>query len=249
MHWSAVLLIALAANAAAAADGGKSCRNEKSVRSQVEALTRDQSEPVAAAIDRIEGTGRQLLALRSYVRSAASIAERWSWTQAQIDTYRESDEYRDLLAEIEKVRAQFAADNPGFTLYANTEVRSLDVQIARWNENRGVGAAAADLYAAACGAHAAKVEPFRRFLVEWQPDSASPLAAPGLSQHGRARAIDFQIEQGKHLIAGTDTSQIAAAWGAQGWSRKLNAAIRKASTKFQGPLTRPNEPWHYEYRP
>jgi hypothetical protein len=249
MRWSVALLIALVVSAATAAEDEESCRNEKSVRAQVEALTRAQSESVAAAVDRIEGTGRQLLALRSYVRSAPSIADRWSWTQAQIDVYRESDEYRDLLAEIEKVRAQFEADNPGFTLYANTEVRSLDVQIARWNENKGVGAVAADLYAAACGVNSAKLEPLRKFLVDWQPDSPSPLAAPGLSQHGRARAIDFQVEQGKRLIAGADTSQIADTWGAQGWARKLNAAIRKASPKFQGPLTMPNEPWHYEYRP
>jgi hypothetical protein len=249
MHWSVALLIALAANAATAASEPAFCRNEKSVRAQIETLTRAQSESVAAAIDRIEGAGRQLLALRSYVRSARAIADRWSWTQAQIDVYRESVEYRDLLAEIEKVRAQFAADNPGFTLYANTEVRSLDVQIARWNENQGVGVAAADLHAAACGVNSGKAEPFRKFLVEWQPDSPVPLAAPGLSQHGRARAIDFQIEQGRRLIAGADTSQIADIWATQGWSRKLNAAIRKASTKFQGPLTLPNEPWHYEYRP
>jgi hypothetical protein len=246
VRWGGALLITFAASIATAADD---CRNEKAVRTQVETLTRDQSESVAAALDRIEGTGRQLLALRSYVRSAPSIADRWSWTQAQIDLYRESDEYRDLLAEIEKVRAQFEADNPAFTLYANTEVRSLDVQITRWNENKGVGAAAADLFAAACSANPAKAEPFRKFLVEWQPNSPPPLAAPGLSQHGRARAIDFQIEQGKRLIAGADTSQIADVWGAQGWSQKLNVAIRKASTKFQGPLTTPNEPWHYEYRP
>lgn len=243
------MLIALAANAAIAANDPVTCRNGEAVRAQVETLTRAQSESVATAIDRIEGTGRQLLALRSYVRSASTIADRWSWTQVQIDLYRESDEYRDLLAEIEKVRVRFAADNPGFTLYANTEVRSLDVQIARWNENKGVGVAAADLYIAACGANSAKAGPFRKFLVEWQPDSPAPLAAPGLSQHGRARAIDFQIEQGKRLIAGADTSQIADIWGTQGWSRKLNAAIRKSSTKFHGPLTLPNEPWHYEYRP
>ncbi|HEY6641617.1 hypothetical protein [Povalibacter sp.] len=247
MRWLAGLLLMIATGVAMPAPA--SCNNDRALRQQVETLTRTQNEVVAAAVDRIQGTDRRLLALRSYVRSAASLTDRWSWSQAQIDSYRESDEYRDLLAEIDKVRLQFETDNPGFTLYANSEVRSLDVQVQRWNENQGVGGVAATLYSSVCHSGSMRTAAFRQFLIEWQPQTPSPLAAPGLSQHGRARAIDFQIQQGQRLVAGTDTAAIDEAWIGQGWSRKLEAAISKASSKFQGPLAMPDEPWHYEYRP
>lgn len=39
------------------------------------------------------------------------------------------------MAEIDKITAQFEQSNPGFTLYANSEVRSLDDQIGKWNSN------------------------------------------------------------------------------------------------------------------
>ncbi|HMN45480.1 MAG TPA: hypothetical protein PKE27_12930 [Povalibacter sp.] len=240
-------LVALLAICAGTASAG-SCMSERGMRQQLNALARPQGERIVAALDRIDGTDRQLLALRSYLR-LRSLDDRWSWTQAQIDAYRESDEYRALLAEIEKISARFAADNPGYTLYANTEVRSLDTQIERWNENRSVGAIAADLYAAVCDSGATRPQALRSFLLEWQPEFPAPLAAPGLSPHGRARAIDFQVQQGARLVAGTSTAAIEGEWVAGGWAQKLQAAIAAASSKFHGPLASPNEPWHYEYRP
>lgn len=241
-------LVALLAICAGTANAG-SCMSERSMRQQVNALARPQGAQVIAALDRIDGTDRRLLALRSYLRIARTLDDRWSWTQAQIDAYRDSDEYRNLLAEIDKISARFAADNPGYTLYANTEVRSLDVQIERWNENRSVRTIAAALYAAVCDANATRPQALRNFLLEWQPAFPAPLAAPGLSPHGRARAIDFQVQQGARLVAGTSTAAIEAEWVAAGWAEKLQAAIAAASSKFHGPLASPNEPWHYEYRP
>jgi hypothetical protein len=241
-------LVALLVICAGTANAG-SCVNERDVRQQVNTLARAQGEQIVAALDRIDGTDRRLLALRSYLRSARSLDGRWSWTQAQIDAYRDSSEYRELLAEIDKISDRFAADNPGYTLYANTEVRSLDLQIERWNENRGVGTIASDLYAAVCGSGATKPQALRSFLLQWQPESPPPLAAPGLSPHGRARAIDFQVQQGARLVAGTSTAAIETEWVAAGWRQKLRAAVAASSSKFHGPLTSPNEPWHYEYRP
>jgi hypothetical protein len=75
------------------------------------------------------------------------------------------------------------------------------------------------------------------------------LAAPGLSLHGRARAIDFQIHRGVRVVAGPEVAKIADTWEGQGWSRKLREAVMGASNKFKGPLAAPNEPWHYEYQP
>lgn len=212
---------------------------------------------VESTIQRIDGTDRQLLALRSYLRSKDSLASRWSWSQAEIDAYGRSDQYRDMMAEIDKIKSRFERANPGFTLYANTDVRSLDLQIERWNENATVGEIAHSLYRASCDYLAASMgkraagtaDRFRDFLVQWQPELPAPLAAPGLSLHGRARAIDFQVHKDDQMIAGTDTAEIARTWVGQGWAQKLNEAVRAASGKFQGPLTLPDEPWHYEYRP
>jgi hypothetical protein len=184
------------------------------------------------------------------VRSREALTDRWSWSQARIDAYRQSREYQDLVEEVKRIRARFEADNPGFELYGNTEVRSLDVQIQRWNENQGVSRVAASLQKALCQkAREFSASELRDFLQKWQPSAPSPLAAPGLSLHGRARAIDFQVHQGTRVVAGPEVAKIASTWEAHGWSAKLNAAVSAVSDKFEGPLKMPNEPWHYEYRP
>ncbi|HEY5808436.1 MAG TPA: hypothetical protein VIT67_10735 [Povalibacter sp.] len=255
MRWLAAGVFAIAAATVSADELPAACGSDPSLRLPLERLEREQREEVQQALQLIDGSARRVLALRSYIRSGDVIAARWSWTQQQIDTYRASDEYRDLLAEIDKIRVQFEQANPGTTLYANTDVRSLDQQLQRWNENKSVGAIAAELQQTLCAEAAANpsltkpANALRDFLVRWQPSSPAPLAAPGLSLHGRARAIDFQIEQGKRIIAGPDTSRIADDWVASGWAGKLRTAIEKASPRFHGPLTMPNEPWHFEYRP
>lgn len=252
IRWLAAGVVAIAAATVSAAESPASCSSTPSLQPQLERLEKAQRREVREALHRIDGNGRRLLALRSYIRSHDSIADRWSWTQQQIDAYRQSDEYRDLLAEIDRIREQFEQANPGSSLYASTDVRSLDQQLQRWNENAGVGVVAAELQQALC-TEARKA--FTRagalgdFLVRWQPSVPAPLAAPGLSLHGRARAIDFQVQQGDRIVAGPDVSRIADDWVAQGWAEKLRTAIKSASTRFHGPLTLPNEPWHFEYRP
>ena len=84
---------------------------------------------VAEVLPHIDGAGGKLLALRSYLRSHDRLAERWSWTQEQIHAFEGSPEHRDLLGEIERVRELFSRDNPGFELWVNPQVRSLDRQI------------------------------------------------------------------------------------------------------------------------
>jgi hypothetical protein len=56
---------------------------------------------VAQTLTQLDGTGRRLLALRSYLRSAPHLAERWSWTQEQIDAFEGSPEQLDLQQEID----------------------------------------------------------------------------------------------------------------------------------------------------
>jgi hypothetical protein len=68
-------------------------------------------------------------------------------------------------------------------------------------------------------------------------------AAPGTSDHGQLRAIDFVVLRAGTLIAGTNTSSITTVWRAQGWEKKLIAAT--AHTGLIGALQTPYEPWHW----
>ncbi len=214
---------------------------------------------VAAALDRIESLGPRLLAARSYLRSAAHLAERWSWTQAQIDAYQGSPAQLALDAEIARVREAFEAGNPGYTLFVNPQVRSLDIQLQHWNENRSVADAGHHLLEAlraivvtegfpAPGTVEARVR-FESMLKAHQPQPTPALAAPGLSPHGQMHAVDFQVRQGALTVAGPSASQVQTVWVGQGWRDRLESAVRRASDKFRGPLQNPDEPWHYDYHP
>ena len=214
-------------------------------------------EKTAAALMSIDGTPRRLLAARGYLRAGENLRERWSWSKDQIEAHTRSSEYRALLSETEKVRARFESQNPGYTLYANTEARSLELQIDRFNTNKSVGRVAASLHQHALAEigkpaytspdDADAVEHFKRFLTRWRPPTAAPLAAPGISRHGQLRAIDFQIMRDGAIVAPTETASVRRNWDAPGWTDKLRAAIE--GSKFRGPLQSPYEPWHYEYDP
>lgn len=218
-----------------------------------------QDPRVTEALARIDGTGRRLLALRSYLRSRDHLAERWSWTQEQIQAYEGSAEHQHLQAEIERVREAFTRDNPGFELWVNPQVRSLDRQLESWNGNESVSAAAAKLledalefvgraeFAAAQAERARHA--FESFLLAYRPAPTPTVAAPGLSPHGQMRAVDFQVHQGDRIIAGPRAATITTDWDATGWASRLDAAVRAASRRFIGPLATPREPWHYTFSP
>ena len=104
--------------------------------SYVTSISAQLDPRVAQTVAQLVGTDRQLLALRSYLRSAPHLAERWSWTEEQIEAFEGSPEQRDLQQEIDRVRTAFVAANPGFELYVNSQVRSLDVQVEHWNTHR-----------------------------------------------------------------------------------------------------------------
>lgn len=220
------------------------------------AVTHDLSPAAKDALQHIDGQPRQLLAVRGYLRAGQQLQSRWSWSAEEIRAYEAGQEYRDLLSEIATVRTRFEAANPGYSLYANTTARSLDLQLQRWNSNKSVGVIADRLHQAAVReltaypAHpdAKATLRFADFLRAWRPvPSAAPLAAPGLSLHGRSRAIDFQIVQNGRIIAPTEVAKVRSVWEGQGWSTRLAAAMR--DSRFAGPLQSPNEPWHYEYAP
>src|SRR6185436_20322152 len=101
---------------------------------------------VTTAMEQIKGTPRRLLAARAYLRADNNLDKRWSWTAEQIKAHTKSAEYRALMDETAEVRRRFEAANPGYTLYANTEARSLELQTSRFNENKSVGRVADVLY-------------------------------------------------------------------------------------------------------
>jgi hypothetical protein len=229
------------------------------VEAQIAALGATLDERAAAALGRIDGAGRRLLALRAYLRGSHNLAERWSWSEEQIRAYEGSAEQRDLQQEIERVRAEFVAANPGYEIWVNPQVRSLDVQLDHWNGNASIEQAGAGLldalraylaapqYAQLSGAKAQSA--VEQFLRSYEPTPVPPLAAPGLSPHGQMRAVDFQVHQGGSIVAGPSTESIARDWDAGGWAQRLDSAVRVAGQRFVGPLEHPREPWHYTFTP
>jgi hypothetical protein len=214
---------------------------------------------VVEALGSIDGTGRQLLALRSYVRSASILDERWSWDEAQIAAYADSPEKLRLDAAVARVRCHFESANPGHTLFVNEQIRSLDRQIEKWNRSETIKRSA-DYMLETIRAEVASpkfpkassqkgVTAFRDLLVAFKPVPTPSLAAPGLSLHGRMQAVDFQVMAGDRLVADTDVTTVVETWEASGWKAKLQRAIDEANAGFVGPLKNPNEPWHYDFRP
>jgi hypothetical protein len=209
------------------------------------------------ALSQIPDTGRRLLALRSYIRAGKGLVARWSWTVDQIAAYQGSPEQHALLAEIEAVRTHFSTANPGYTLYVNTKVRSLDDQIRSWNTNGSVGTSGAEILDAWLKKFggdeplpdAGSLNARRVWLSSFSSSKRANVAAPGLTLHGQARAIDFQIMKDGRIIASADSRQIETLWRAEQWDTKLNASIVAAGPSFTGPLRSPDEPWHYDYVP
>jgi len=218
----------------------------------VQQASADLPPRAVATLQRIAGADRRLLAVRAYLRAGGSLDERWSWSQQQLDAYPSTPEARAAAADIDAVIAAFAAANPGFTLGVNRLPRSLEAQIAHWNENRSVGITAAALVAAlerqfAAAGGAPDAATLRGALMQWQPPRAATLAAPGLSAHGQARAFDFQVQRDGKVIAGLDAAAARTQWDAAGWTQKLHAAVERAGGRFAGPLPSPYEPWHYAW--
>ena len=225
------------------------------VESVLAALAAELDPRAASALASIDGTGRRLLAARAYLRAAPQMAERWSWSAAEAAAFEASPEKRELDAAIARVRCSFEAGNPGSTLWVNPEFRSLDVQLERWNGNETVGRAGerpARRSGAGCiprrtsradGSASADVASLRSLLLDHQPEPVPTLAAPGLSPHGRMRAIDFQVESSGRIVAGTESEAIASEWIAAGWKARLQDGDRSPRTPDStGRSRRPTSP-------
>jgi hypothetical protein len=172
--------IAMPAQAAA---GATEAQQQKWVRQ----AAADLPPRALATLQRIAGADRRLLAVRAYLRAGSSLDERWSWSQQQLDSYPTTAEAKLAAADIDAVIAAFSAANPGFTLGVNRLPRSLEAQIAHWNENRSVGIAAAALVAALDTAVFRSV--CRRAGCGSAARRADAVAAAGRGRAGGARTV------------------------------------------------------------
>ncbi len=226
----------------------------------MQAATAVLPEQQAYALSKIENEGKRNLAMSYYLRAGKDIAKRWSWTRAEIDAYARTPEFKQAESEIQNIALRFARENPSYVLHVNTQVRSLEEQLERWQTVQSIDTAADELRRAVAvelrrrdygiAPDDKSLTQYLKFLISWRPSRPPTLAAPGLSLHGRGRAYDFQIlsDDGR-VVASVDSSTVQTVWDAEGWTEKLSRAVHGASDRFVGPLEIPREPWHYEYRP
>jgi hypothetical protein len=197
----------------------------------------------------------QLLALRRYIRlGSLRVQTNWAWTAEQAAALIRQGAAKVLIDEAAKVQANFAKANPGYAL-ALSPIRSLERQVRLWNGNNSVQHAAnglrddvlEDLEDAQMYPDSPTVNSVSSFVSMLRHSTVTPeptSAAPGTSDHGQMRAVDFVVVRsfGK-VVAGTISSTIATVWKLGGWEAKLTAAA--AGTKLTGPLKHPYEPWHW----
>ncbi|MDB4985354.1 MAG: hypothetical protein JWN04_532 [Myxococcaceae bacterium] len=195
----------------------------------------------------------QLLAVRRYLRMGGrAVQASWAWTPEESDRQRRGGAVSGLYDQAGKVQTNFAADNPGFTLIVSP-LRSLERQVVGWNRNNTVQQAGTTLLQnmlrvleGAAYPVAPAGESTTRFTSCLRASRVVPepsSAAPGTSDHGQARAVDFVVTNGRRVVAGTETAHIIPFWKREGWEAKLIHATR--GTLLVGPLQKPYEPWHW----
>jgi hypothetical protein len=232
---------------------GAAAAAESVLQHWVDVASAGLDPPAVETLQRIHGADRQLLALRAYLRAGDSLSARWSWSQETLAKYPATPEGQAAAADIDLVVAEFAKENPGYQLQINRQPRSLEVQLARWNENASVAAAAASLAKSLDGRFTDSRSPttaqLRDALTQWTPGTDAALAAPGMSAHGQGRAFDFAVARNGEIVAGLVAASAHSQWDAAGWTKKLHAAVAASGMPFVGPLQSPYEPWHYAYSP
>lgn len=218
---------------------------------------------VADALARIERAARiqhqqslRLLALRRYLRlqdrDHVDLRSIWTWSNDQVQASMRDGTGRVLMNEAARVQAAFARNNPGYTLGVSPP-RSLARQVELWVDSSSAQAASERLLRTVSRElekpmyelppPVTKVESFAAWLRETHVDPEPGNAAPGTSDHGQVRAVDFVVKRGPEVVAGTTRSTIPSVWTAPGWAKKLAEAV--AGTRLRGPLRTPYEPWHW----
>ena len=132
---------------------------------------------------------------------------------AEVRAHQTTEQYRRAMTDIRRVKRAFSRSNPGYILVADTNARSLRVQVTYWNREPSVAAAAEELQDSCAvwlsdDSNADRSDSVRRTrfldrLASYAPARLPTVAVPGLSLHGQIRAIDFAILRGGSLVAGT----------------------------------------------
>jgi hypothetical protein len=188
---------------------------------------------------------------------------------------------KQLFADDPKIKAIGEADSAVYTLWGEPDPRPLETQLNNWQRS---DADSVKEYGRVIREHLVKemsvcglapvnngiiwdmnVEQLMKFgqFIEKYADSSSMgakspvFATPGLSDHGRSRAVDFKVikhGQGKPEVYLGANSKQADRWRSEGCAGALTRAVntlnqRNGRTVFKGPLSSPDEPWHWVYQP
>lgn len=251
------------------ADSGRvACVHDPRVEAYIRMIAgwviRQAARPdVADVLSRIERAARiphqqslRLLALRRYLRlqdrDHVDLHSIWSWSEDQVRESLRQGAGRDLMSEAARVQSAFARNNPGYTLGVSPP-RSLARQVQLWVTSSSAQTAGERLLRTVSREldkptyelppPVTKVEIFATWLRELGVSPEPGNAAPGTSDHGQVRAVDFVVMRGGQVVAGTTRSTIPTAWTAPGWAQRLVEAT--AGTRLRGPLRVPYEPWHW----
>ncbi len=173
--------------------------NRRSRRSPAELDPR-----AASALASIDGTGRRLLAARAYLRGSRS------WPNAGAGRRRRpphSRARRRSAHSMRQLRACAAASRRPIPASRSGSTRSSAASTCSSSAGTGTRLSVAPGRTCSPSARrllstpdrgdvvtAADVAALRSLLLDHQPAPVPTLAAPGLSPHGRMRAIDFQVE-------------------------------------------------------
>lgn len=227
----------------------------------------------------VKDSDRFLMALVAYLKVVESgkLDKKWTWDDEKIAAWKKTPERKEVENAVAAVAAKFAAlpeiAGTGRTLTGGAKPRPLNKQIDYWNGNGSAKKLGGILRRGLLEEiqkpeytdppDAASAAAFKKLLVGGWPNSYlisqkkkekldsifTTNAAPGLSDHGQMRAIDFHVKVpgGKDFHPGGDER-----WESSGMAGLLKKAIEsynaeKGRKVFDGPLKSPNEPWHYDY--
>jgi len=234
---------------------------EEKLKAYVDEIEKGLETPIQGALIGMPLMDRRVLAIRGYLRypsmGRGSIDANWAWSNQDMEEFKKTAEFTRMRQAVEEVKAVFAAANAGFTLGVDPDkVRSLESQVALWNQNPTVERLGRELKTKLLKAietlpdtpDDTSLKSFQKVLVEASLSGTPSNATPGLSQHGQAKAFDFVVYKGRDVVASTVTATLQEKWEDAGWTAKLKQAVQDAGGKFVGPLPAPYEPWHYVYK-
>lgn len=199
----------------------------------------------------------QLLALRRYVRLGGhQVARAWPWTAKELDDHAEQT--AALKAAADATARNFSLQNPDLTL-DRSPFRDLPRQVQLWCDNPTVHQAAPRLYSQMLKvldrpefpdlpteSDLGWIAVFRAELGQAVVRPEPTSAAPGTSDHGQDRAVDFVVQKKGITIAGTSKAKMQEEWVDTGYVDALKDAA--VGTHLVGPLMKNKvlwEAWHY----